>query len=336
MTKQVLNRGTIANDGTGDTLRTAGQKINENFDELYEYLGGNTNGTLSTQIGIENDAVVFEGASANNFEVRLKAADATADRILTLPDASGDFVLTTATQTLTNKTITSPTISGLTITDGGANHEYSLVPADIAANRNINLPLLTNNDEFTFNNHTQTLTNKTLVDPVITSSISVYGGLLDSAGRNILFLNPVDNAVNYVVVSSQAVGLNPNIKPEGNDANINLELYGKGTGGVAIEDKLILGTQQLTTNGGAIDTSVPVTFLNIGSGTPTCTLANSVEDGEVKHIINRNSATWTLDISGNATGSSSVSLPPRASISLVYSSNASEWYIISNNGATIS
>ena len=35
MAQQTINIGTIANDNTGDTLRGAGQKINDNFDELY-------------------------------------------------------------------------------------------------------------------------------------------------------------------------------------------------------------------------------------------------------------------------------------------------------------
>jgi hypothetical protein len=35
MAKQDLNLGTVADDGTGDKLRTGGQKIKDNFDELY-------------------------------------------------------------------------------------------------------------------------------------------------------------------------------------------------------------------------------------------------------------------------------------------------------------
>lgn len=35
MAQQLLNIGAAANDGTGDTLRTAGSKINQNFTELY-------------------------------------------------------------------------------------------------------------------------------------------------------------------------------------------------------------------------------------------------------------------------------------------------------------
>lgn len=35
MAKQIISTGSAANDGTGDTLRSAGTKINANFTELY-------------------------------------------------------------------------------------------------------------------------------------------------------------------------------------------------------------------------------------------------------------------------------------------------------------
>ncbi|MFZ9679636.1 MAG: hypothetical protein ACO3BH_14905 [Quisquiliibacterium sp.] len=38
MAQQTINIGAIANDNTGDTLRGAGQKINDNFDEIYASL----------------------------------------------------------------------------------------------------------------------------------------------------------------------------------------------------------------------------------------------------------------------------------------------------------
>ena len=44
MARQTINTGTIANDGTGDTLRTAGTKMNANFAELYSLLGGDAIG----------------------------------------------------------------------------------------------------------------------------------------------------------------------------------------------------------------------------------------------------------------------------------------------------
>jgi hypothetical protein len=42
MTKQTINRGTAANDGTGDNLRAGAAKVNENFNELYNVLGDGT------------------------------------------------------------------------------------------------------------------------------------------------------------------------------------------------------------------------------------------------------------------------------------------------------
>ena len=42
MTKQTINRGSAANDGTGDNLRAGAQKVNENFNELYTVLGDGT------------------------------------------------------------------------------------------------------------------------------------------------------------------------------------------------------------------------------------------------------------------------------------------------------
>ena len=104
MTRQNISTGTSANDGTGDTLRAAGTKINANFTELYTFLGGNAS-TLSTQISLEDSAVVFEGATANGFETRLMAEDATADRLVRIPNADGTLIMDTVTQTITNKTL---------------------------------------------------------------------------------------------------------------------------------------------------------------------------------------------------------------------------------------
>jgi formylmethanofuran dehydrogenase subunit D len=40
MAKQVINIGSALNDGSGDSLRSGAQKINNNFTELYTVLGG--------------------------------------------------------------------------------------------------------------------------------------------------------------------------------------------------------------------------------------------------------------------------------------------------------
>ena len=84
-------------------------------------------------VGVFGSSIEFEGSTANNFETTLEVTDPTADRIITLPDATGTVALTsditthanltevhgatgavvgtTNTQTLTNKTLTSPKIN---------------------------------------------------------------------------------------------------------------------------------------------------------------------------------------------------------------------------------
>ena len=61
MTRQIINTGTQANDGTGDTLRVAATKINENFAELYTTVGGDAG--ASTRL--TDSGVTFLGLSFN-------------------------------------------------------------------------------------------------------------------------------------------------------------------------------------------------------------------------------------------------------------------------------
>lgn len=72
MSRQTLNRGTTANDGTGVQLRTGAQKINENFEELYGLFGGDAGASLY----FDSNGVVFEGISINDYETTVCAVEA--------------------------------------------------------------------------------------------------------------------------------------------------------------------------------------------------------------------------------------------------------------------
>jgi len=65
---------------------------------------GTTTTIDSTTIAIQN-AFVFEGTTADGFETTLQVTDPTADRTLTLPDATDTLVGRATTDTLTNKTL---------------------------------------------------------------------------------------------------------------------------------------------------------------------------------------------------------------------------------------
>ena len=213
MTKLVISRGQNANDGTGDTLRGAAAKINSNFSELYNFLGG-LDSSLTTKISLGDGTIIFEGATADDFETTLTATDPTADRTLTLPNATDTLVGKATTDTLTNKTLTSPVLTTPQINDTSANHQYVVAVSELAADRTITLPLLTGDDEVTFNAHTQTLTNKSLTTPTINAptitGLSGGGVLQDSSGNEVLELTKTASAVNHINITNNATNNNPN------------------------------------------------------------------------------------------------------------------------------
>lgn len=57
-------------------------------------------------------SIVFEGTTADTAETTLTVVDPSTDRTITLPDATGTVILDSATQTLSNKTLVSPTFTG--------------------------------------------------------------------------------------------------------------------------------------------------------------------------------------------------------------------------------
>ena len=80
-----------------------------------------SNKTLTSPIitgGAVDASITFEGATADAYETTLTVVDPTQDNTITLPNTTGTVVIATATQTLTNKTLTSPTISGSPVITG--------------------------------------------------------------------------------------------------------------------------------------------------------------------------------------------------------------------------
>jgi len=84
-------------------------------------------------------------------------------------------------QTLTNKTIVSPTLTTPQINDSASDHQYIFAAGNLAADRTVTLPVLTGGDTFVFNAHSQTLTNKTIVAGDNTLSGVVNANLSGSA-----------------------------------------------------------------------------------------------------------------------------------------------------------
>jgi hypothetical protein len=206
-----------------------------------------TTGNLSdiTNIGVFTSTITMEGSTANDFELTLSAGDPTADRTVTFPDATGTVALTsdvtthanlteahgatgavvgtTNTQTLTNKTLTSPkinedvavtaTATELNYVDGVTSAIQTQLDAKSTASKtetltNKSISLATNTVTSTLAElnaavsdadvatlaGTETLTNKTLTTPTIngptitaTGQTPTIHGIYLPAPHNIIF-----------------------------------------------------------------------------------------------------------------------------------------------------
>jgi hypothetical protein len=83
--------------------------------ELDDYiLKASPNFTSTVTLGASAN-IIFEGTTDDGFETTLTVTDPTADRVITLPNATDTLVGRATTDTLTNKTLTSPTINGGTL-----------------------------------------------------------------------------------------------------------------------------------------------------------------------------------------------------------------------------
>jgi len=114
MAQQVINIGTVAGDGTGDTLRDSQRKVNENFSEVYTRyapnLGLATPTDTPTGTGIAYwDALV--AGTYTNFGGVVLAANS---RGLIFRNSSGVFSITQSTLDLTVKVNVSDVINTLT------------------------------------------------------------------------------------------------------------------------------------------------------------------------------------------------------------------------------
>jgi hypothetical protein len=145
------------------------------------------------------DKIIFEGATADDYETTLQVVDPTADRTITLPNATGTLALTsdipsltgyvteTGTQTLTNKTLTSPIVDGNGVVFEGTTadeFETTLTVVDPTADRTITLPNVTGTVITT--GDTGTVTNTMLAGSIanekLTNSAITINGVSTSLG----------------------------------------------------------------------------------------------------------------------------------------------------------
>ena len=307
MTRQNINTGTSANDGTGDTLRSAGTKINANFTELYNFLGTDGDSSnLATRVKFQDSAVVFEGFTPDDFETRLFATDPTKDNTITLPDSSGNVILTTAVQTLTNKTIN---LDKNTLTGTTALFNTALSDGD-----------------FTTIAGTETLTNKTLTAPSLNNpKLKAGASLNDSNNNQLIKFTQTAGAVNEITVANGIVNNDPTISATGDSSNVNLVLAGKGTGSVELS-KAAYSSQEISSNGAVSANHTLIIGNKNSSGALAVSLATGTTVGEHKIFTNKGSQTMTVTPTGAFANGTSFSLVQNRSAQCIWDGN--NWFLL--------
>lgn len=328
MTRQNISTGTTANDGTGDTLRSAGQKINENFVEIYRKLGGDSD-VLSTGITFTNNNIVFEGTTADAFETVITVTNPTKDNTINFPDSSGEVVTTTAEQDLFKKHLYNTKIDGDLRLHGvsgtGYYHFHYEGQVDSGQDLIINFPDLQDSDSFLFANHAATLTNKTLITPAITTP-RITTSINDTNGAELIKVTATASAVNEVTLANATASNKPTITASGTDTNVTMKLAGKGTGAVEIA-KVAYTSSTITSSGAA---SAVATYIICNSGSALAvSLANGTVVGEHKIFTNRGAGTATVTPANFAQGTS-FALAQYDGCQVVW--DGANWYLIGNQG----
>lgn len=202
----------------------------------------------AAESGIKEDDIiwVYSSATDEHFWISVTAIDS--DGVATVEEeggggtGSGDMQATTydpasiseqlvglsASQTLTNKTLTDPVLDNdLHINSGGI---INFASGDVTITHSAN---------------TLTLGGGIFVLGTNKAQISATGGIEDSAGNESLVFQQVASAVNYLEITNAAAGNGPQLAADGSETNIDLRLQPKGAGDVQLGNFTLDGDQSV-------------------------------------------------------------------------------------------
>ena len=248
MPRQVINIGIVANDGTGDSIRIAGQKINNNFEELYAETA------VDSYISFDGNNII---SNASNADINI------------VPAGTGTVVLPAVTFDDNEIRATRSNDNLIFSTQGSGGTQLESI---LFAGNNIST-VQTNEDINFVPSGTGTVTTPALK---ISSNIAIKDNEIGTTQSNSdLVLIPAGTGA----IKIDSVSIRQNTIAT-NSSNANLEFDTAGSGIVTINGFTMpsapTGTSQFKTNASKVISFITPTF-SISDGTLTDGTASIID-----------------------------------------------------------
>ena len=245
MAKQTINIGSSADDGTGTTIRAGGDLINDNFNEIYNYLGDGSslNGTIFSVVdesstsaaitvgetlGITGGTNLTTAVSSDTVNITLNSTvtGLTSVQTETLTNASGNLLVSSATY-ITEFRGGSSTDGQIQLNCRNNSHGQKIMaqPHSEGVTNEMLLPKGANST-LVSEVATQTLTNKTIGVGQLTCATRAYTG----DGSTVAF-----TVTNGITVNNTLVFLNGVFQRPTTDYTVSGTTLTFGTAPVAAE-----------------------------------------------------------------------------------------------------
>ena len=345
MTKQILDLGTNANDGTGDTLRSGGTKINANFTEIYSILGGD-NRSNTVGMLLDSNGVIY---SDGTYQTKLEFHEHDGSNVTVhMPHHSGDLIVIesgTGGHHGADRYIDlkdSDSGSAARVLFGNAYDSTGALPSStvyhgmfaflhdegvaVVAHDSDGWVHLIDSDTLTSGHGAYSVNMKTgadqtnftnlrLTTPYITTPI------VDSNANEILGLASNGVPANYIEISSNA-SAPPKVAAVGDSDDVGIEIAAKGSGAICL-NKTAYKPQTMDSNG-TISDSASLIILNKTTSL-VASFDSGTEAGEYKILINKSAADATITPTAFNQGTS-FTLKTGGSTQVIWDGSA--WFII--------
>src|SRR6056300_553162 len=265
MAKLTINRGTLANDGTGDNLRDGANKINLNFDEIYTAIGNGT--TVDGTVKFADDSSTVATISANGETLRVLGGSGIDTTIsgndLTI-STDGTVLSASQVTTLTNKSIA---LGTNTITGTTAEFNTALTDNDFATLAGSET--LTNKDLTGSGNTFPTITirddssTEDAVNLGETLIVTGAGGLVTSVSGNTLTLTQASASLTYSKGTATGDGSTTAFTINSGRAEDDILVFVNGICLVPTDDYTISGTTLTFNTAPAVSAEITFRYLPI-------------------------------------------------------------------------